>query len=78
MRALLHTSRPVRDTLLTASALCAATLLSAFLSSLEPGGDYVGFLFVLAVVFVSRGTEGYFWGIFASFFGVVCVNYVFT
>ena len=78
MRALLHTSRPVRDTLLTAPALCAATLLSAFLSSLEPGGDYVGSLFVLAVVFVSRGTEGYFWGIFASFFGVVCVNYVFT
>ena len=33
---------------------------------------------VLAVVIISRFTEGYFWGVFSSLFGVICVNFVFT
>ena len=70
--------RVLRDALLTAAVLAAAVGLCAALSRLAEGDTYVGFLFVLAVVCVSRWTEGYFWGIFASFFGVVCVNYVFT
>ena len=78
----MHTKkRPARvllDALLTAAVLSAAVALCAAMGRFSEGDDYVGFLFVLAVVFVSRWTEGYFWGIFASFFGVVCVNYVFT
>ena len=70
--------RILRDALLTASILSAAVTICAALGRFTEGDTYVGFLFVLAVVFVSRWTEGYFWGIFASFFGVVCVNYVFT
>ena len=70
--------RVLRDALLTAAVLAAAVGFCAALSRLAEGDTYVGFLFVLAVVCVSRWTEGYFWGIFASFFGVVCVNYVFT
>ena len=70
--------RLLRDALLTAAILSAAVAICAALGRLTDSDTYVGFLFVLAVVFVSRYTEGYFWGIFASFFGVVCVNYVFT
>ena len=70
--------RLLRDALLTALVLSAAVALCAALGRFTEADAYVGFLFVLAVVFVSRWTEGYFWGIFASFFGVVCVNYVFT
>lgn len=70
--------RTAWDALLTAAILSAAVAICAAMSRIAEGDAYVGFLFVLAVVFVSRWTEGYFWGIFASFFGVVCVNYVFT
>ena len=70
--------RVLRDALLTAAVLAAAVGLCAAMGRFTEGDGYVGFLFVLAVVCVSRWTEGYFWGIFASFFGVVCVNYVFT
>ncbi|MCR5826038.1 MAG: PAS domain-containing sensor histidine kinase [Oscillospiraceae bacterium] len=71
-------SRPVRDAALTAALLSAATLLCSLMMRVAEGESYVGFVYVLAVVFVSRWTEGYVWGILASFFGVVCVNYVFT
>ena len=71
-------SRVVLDAFLTVLVLIAAMLVCAAMSAVDRVGNYVGFLFVLAVVFVSRYTEGYFWGVFASFFGVVCVNYVFT
>ena len=70
--------RTLRDALLTAAVLAAAVSLCAAMGRLSEGDTYVGFLFVLAVAIVSRFTEGYFWGIFSSFFGVVCVNYVFT
>lgn len=68
----------LRDGLLTAAALGAAVALCTVLRQFDEGDTYVGLLFVLAVACISRWTEGYFWGVFASFFGVVCVNYVFT
>ena len=70
--------RALRDAALTAAVLAAAVGICALLSRFNEGDDYVGFLFVLAVACVSRWTEGYFWGIFSSFFGVVCVNFIFT
>ncbi|MBR3560171.1 MAG: DUF4118 domain-containing protein [Oscillospiraceae bacterium] len=78
MRTKKRLPRAARDALLTAAILFAAVAICAAMGRIAEGDAYVGFLFVLAVVFVSRWTEGYFWGIFASFFGVVCVNYVFT
>ena len=74
----LYRSRVVRDALLTATILAGAMMVCAATSRFTQGDGHVGFIFVLAVVFVSRLTEGYFWGIFASFFGVFCVNLVFT
>ena len=78
MKQKLRVSRVVLDATLTAALLVAAMVFCAVVSSVAESDTYVSFLFVLAVVFVSRYTEGYFWGVFASFFGVVCVNYVFT
>lgn len=72
-------SRVVLDALLTTAILAAVTALGAVMTRFaDGGGGYVGYLFVLAVVFISRATEGYFWGIFASLFSAVCVNLVFT
>lgn len=68
----------LHDMLLTAGALAIASVLCSVLRRFDEGDTYVGLLFVLAVACISRWTEGYFWGIFASFLGVVFVNYVFT
>lgn len=70
--------RLLRDGLYTMGVLSAAYVLCTLLQSIDPQGNYVSLLFVLAVALVSRWTEGYFWGIFASCAAVVCVNYVFT
>lgn len=78
MRRELRIPPAVRGCLLTAVALGVAVALCSVLRRFDEGDTYVGLLFVLAVACVSRWTEGYFWGVFASFFGVICVNYVFT
>lgn len=71
-------ARLLRDGLYTVGVLSAAYVLCSLLQNIDPQGNYVSLLFVLAVAVVSRWTEGYFWGIFAAFAGVVCVNFVFT
>ena len=70
--------RKIRDALLTAAVFAVAMGFCFFLRQFDDGNTYVVLLFVLAVSCISRWTEGYFWGILSSFFGVVCVNYVFT
>lgn len=75
-------SRMLLDALTTVAILTLAVLVSGMLTHVTEGecaeSSYVGFLFVLAVVYISRATEGCFWGIFASVFGAVCVNILFT
>ena len=34
--------------------------------------------YILAIVIIARITDGYIWGIVASLFSVLCVNYLFT
>jgi len=70
--------RKLHDALLTAALLSFAALFCSTLRQLDKGESFVSLLFVLAVAAVSRWTEGYFWGIFSSFIGVICVNYIFT
>ena len=70
--------RKLVDALFTLLMLSLAAALCFLLRQFDEGDVYVGLLFVLAVACVSRWTEGYFWGIFSSFFGLFCVNYVFT
>ena len=68
----------VKDGLLTAAILTAGTIVSALLLILDNTGGFVNMIFVLTVVLVARLTNGYMWGVLASFIGVICVNYIFT
>ena len=68
-----------RDTLYTIVILLCTSVLCLCMSNLDPGGNtYVSMLFLLAVVLISRFTNGYFYGIIGSFLGMFCVNYMFT
>ena len=67
-----------RDTGVSLAILLGAVALCAVLLRLDPSGGYASMVFVLAVVCIARYTAGYLYGIFASFVGVVCTNYIFT
>ena len=79
MRKLFKIKINKRDALLTASILAITALLCYVLNSMHTGENtYVSLLFVLAVLLVSRFTEGYSCGIIATFIAVLGVNYIFT
>lgn len=67
-----------RDTGVSLAILLGAVALCAVLLRLDPSGGYASMVFVLAVICIARFTAGYLYGIFASFVGVVCTNYIFT
>ena len=67
-----------RDWLITLGLLLLGFAVSSLLVLAEPSGAFVSMIFVLIVVLTARLTEGYIFGVAASFVGVVCVNYVFT
>ena len=58
------------------TALCF--LLQQFMAEDTQVSTHVPLLFVLAVLMISRYTDGYLYGIFASMIAVVGVNYAFT
>ena len=70
--------RPWRDALLTLLLLILATALSFLYFDISQNSANVALLYILALVLIARGTDGYFWGIIASLIGVVCVNFLFT
>ena len=73
--------RCIQDILITAGILAAATgicLLLDGLDSVDHGDAYVSMVYILAVLLVSRFTDGYWYGITASLLGVLAVNYFFT
>ena len=63
---------------MTALILIAASSLCFFLQRIVTTDTHVPLIFVLAVLCVSRFTDGYAYGIIASVIGVIGVNYVFT
>lgn len=67
-----------KDTLISLAVMIAACLLCTPLRSVGLNDFHVPLIFVLAVVFISRLTNGYFYGIISSFLSVFCVNYIFT
>lgn len=67
-----------RNSLVTLGILGLAGALCLCLQRISETDSHVPLLFVLAVVLVSRFTEGYVYGILASVISVVGVNYVFT
>ena len=68
----------MKNCLITAVVLGIATLFCLLLQQFVTTDIHVPLLFVLAVLFVSRFTDGYIYGIVASMLGVIGVNYVFT
>ncbi len=67
-----------RDALLTLLVLGIASALSLALRSPGGGDQYVPLIFVLAVLVISRTTDGYLYGIVSSLAAVVGVNWAFT
>ncbi len=68
----------LRDLLITVSLLLLGCVLSSLLLMVDSSGGFVAILFLLMVVLVARLTSGYIYGVAASFFSVICVNYIFT
>ncbi len=65
--------------LITLSLLAVATLLASFFFCImDNPTSNISLVYILAVFLVARFTSGYGYGLFASFFGVACVNFLFT
>ena len=58
--------------------LGAAVLVSLIMHQPDTGTNNATLILVLAVLLISRFTDGYKWGICASFLAVLLINYVFT
>ena len=68
----------LRDTVVTLGILLVTTLLSFSFQIFDQDTGYASMLFVLAVFLIARMTKGYFYGVAASFIGVLLVNFLFT
>lgn len=68
----------IRNGAVTIGIQAAAALLALVLQQFVSTDTHVPLLFILAVLFVSRFTDGYIYGIIASVAAIICVNYVFT
>ena len=68
----------LRNILITLTILAAATLICFFLQQSVGTEAHAPLLFVLAVLFISRFTDGYGYGIFSAMAAVIAVNYIFT
>jgi two-component system sensor histidine kinase KdpD len=55
-----------------------ATLLSFLFMKATANNINVVIIYFLAIILISKITEGYFWGIFSSTAGVIAINYYYT
>ena len=67
-----------RDLGVSLGVLSMAASLCALLRMIDSSDVFVALIFECAVVLVSRFTDGYLFGLLASFLGVVGVNWIFT
>lgn len=67
-----------KNCLVTAAIFAIAAGVCFLLQRMVPTDTHVPLIFVLAVLFISRCTEGYVYGIVASLLAVIGVNFVFT
>lgn len=67
-----------KNALLTFGVLLASTMLCQLLRGFFNGAENAQLVFVLAVLLISRFTDGYIWGLLAAVIAVICVNYLFT
>lgn len=67
-----------KNCLITIGILAAASGFCMILRQFVSTDTHVPLLFVLAVLFISRYTDGYIYGLVASMLAVIGVNYMFT
>ncbi|MET0016240.1 DUF4118 domain-containing protein [Oscillibacter sp.] len=67
-----------RDLLVCVAILLCAASVCMLLQSAATSEGFASPIFVLAVLLISRLTNGYFFGLVASVVGVIAVNYTFT
>lgn len=68
-----------RDWMITSILLAIATCLAyLFFHIMQNPSANIALCYILALFLTARFTSGYFFGLFASLFGVVCVNFLFT
>lgn len=68
----------IKNSLVTVVILLLSTVLCFVLQKFASTDTHVPLIFVLAVLFVSRFTDGYRYGVIAAMVAVVGVNYIFT
>ena len=68
----------LRDFLIFIGIFTCAVVLCLLLNLLDSSEGYASPVFVLAVLLISRFTNGYLFGILAAVLGVVAINYIFT
>ncbi|MEZ4628751.1 MAG: DUF4118 domain-containing protein [Eubacteriales bacterium] len=76
-----NVQKTIKNIILTIGILSAATglcLLLDHMDDMQHSDAYVSMVFILAVFLVSRVTDGYFYGLAASVYGVLTVNYFFS
>lgn len=66
------------DFAITLSLLALATLFSFFFVKYTQSSNNVAICYILAIVLISRFTNGYFYGMISSVVGVFGINYIFT
>jgi len=66
------------DTITSFGILFVTAGICAGMQLLFKGDNYPQMLFLVAVLLISRYTDGYFYGIASSFIAVICANFVFT
>ncbi len=74
-----YVSSPRRDWLTTLLILAASTAISlVFFFYIHPNSLNISLIYILALILIAQQTSGYQYGIVASFFLVLLVNFLFT
>lgn len=68
----------LKDTFVLIAVISISVLITSVLQLGSENNAYISSLFVLMVMIISRLTNGYLYGIIASFVGVLGINYIYT
>lgn len=68
----------IRNMLITVGFILTATVISYLIMFFGGFTNNIGMVYIMAVVLISRFSNGYIPGLAASFISIICVNYLFT
>ena len=73
-----HIAKYGRNAAITVAFIALAMGICGVMHQADANAGNAHLIFVLAVLMISRFTDGYLWGVIASITAVIAVNYVFT